>query len=72
MTGTVHFDNFKVSKILFNPMETVLMTPNYKGLIRGEGGQGDISLRTYVYDMNDAFNKLCNYRYILQLLRFAK
>lgn len=55
LTGTVHFDDFKLSKVLFDPMETVLMSPNYKGLIYGEGGKNDINLRAYISDMSGAY-----------------
>lgn len=50
MSGTMYFDNFKLSKLVFPPMDTVLMTPNYKGIVRGEGGIGDIALRVYLND----------------------
>lgn len=59
VTGTVYFDDMKVSIVKFHPMDTVLMTPNYKGIIKGENGVGDISLRAYLnedngfYDFND-------------------
>lgn len=36
-TGTVYFDDFKLYKVALDPLETVLRTPNYKGLIFGDG-----------------------------------
>ncbi|MBQ2889677.1 MAG: S-layer homology domain-containing protein, partial [Clostridia bacterium] len=56
MTGTCYFDNIKLSKVIFPPMDTVLMTPNYKGIIKGEGGVGDIALRAYISDSNGYYN----------------
>lgn len=56
LSGTVWFDNFKLYKIKFDPMDTVLMTPNYKGIIKGEGGIGDITLRAYVNELNGMYD----------------
>ncbi len=56
LKGTVYFDDFRLTKVIFDPMETVLMTPNYKGLIYGENGVGDISLRAYVNEMSGAYD----------------
>ena len=56
LTGTVYYDDFKLYKIIFDPMDTVLMTPNYKGVIKGENGIGDISLRAYVNDLNGLYD----------------
>lgn len=52
ISGTFYFDDFKLYKIKFPPMNTVLMTPNYKGIIKGENGIGDITMRAYVDDLN--------------------
>ncbi len=52
MAGKVYFDNMTLKKARFDPMNTVLMTPNYKGLITEENGIGDISLRAYVDHLN--------------------
>ncbi|MBR5156851.1 MAG: hypothetical protein IKW59_03685 [Clostridia bacterium] len=43
MTGTVYFDDFKLYRIGIDPLESVLCSPNYKGLIYGDG-YGDIDL----------------------------
>lgn len=56
MTGTISFDDFKLYKVEFTPMDTVLMTPNYKGIIKGEDGVGDISLRAYVNELNGLYD----------------
>ena len=64
--GTVWFDDFKLYKIQFDPMDTVLMTPNYKGIIKGEGGVGDIALRAYVNESNGMFD-LSNMTYTAQI-----
>lgn len=56
LKGTVYFDDYSLNTLLFDPMETVLMTPNYKGLIYGESGEGDIALRAYVNDANGAYD----------------
>jgi len=55
-SGTAYYDNFSVSKLLFNPMDTILVTPNYKGIVRGENKVADICIRTYFHDMNGRFN----------------
>ncbi len=60
--GTAYFDDLKVSVVKFEPMHTVLMTPNYKGIIKGEDGVGDIALRVYVDDCTD-FYDLNNLKY---------
>lgn len=54
--GTVYFDNVRLSKIKFAPMDTVLMEPVYKGIIKGEGGVGDISLRAYINELNGLYD----------------
>ncbi len=52
ISGTTYYDDFRLSKIIFDPMDTVLMSPAYKGIIKGEDGVGDISLRAYISDGN--------------------
>ncbi len=52
LKGKVYFDNMTLKKARFDPMNTVLMTPNYKGLITEENGVGDITLRAYVDHLN--------------------
>lgn len=52
LDGKVFFDNFSLKKARFDPMNTVLMTPNYKGIITEENGIGDIALRAYVDHIN--------------------
>ncbi|MBQ8588433.1 MAG: S-layer homology domain-containing protein [Clostridia bacterium] len=64
--GTVYYDDFKLFKIKFDPMNTVLMTPNYKGIIKGDNGVGDISLRAYVDDLNGMWD-LENFKYTAQI-----
>lgn len=57
--SVAYFDDFELAKILFDPMDTALVTPNYKGLIYGDDGVSDINLRAYMnsynggYDLND-------------------
>ena len=66
LKGEVTFDNFRASKLRFDPMDTVLMTPNYKGIIKGEGGAGDIALRAYVDDLN-GFHDLSEFKFTAQI-----
>ena len=66
LKGEVTFDNFRVSKLQFDPMDTVLMTPNYKGIIKGEGGVGDIALRAYVDDLNGSHD-LSEFKFTAQI-----
>ena len=54
--GTFWFDDFRLDVIITDPMETVLMTPNYKGIIKGDDGIGDITLRAFVDDKNGAYD----------------
>ncbi len=56
LTGTVRFDDFKLYKIRFAPMDTVLMTPIYKGIIKGDDGVGDISLRAFIHESNGFYD----------------
>ncbi|MBE7036796.1 MAG: hypothetical protein E7403_05845 [Ruminococcaceae bacterium] len=56
LTGKVYFDDYSIRTLLYDPLETVLMTPNYKGLIYGEGGVGDIALRAHVNDWNGGYD----------------
>ncbi len=51
LTGTVYFDNFRLEQIILNPLETILLKPNYKGLIYGDG-EADISLNVIVSPQN--------------------
>lgn len=57
-TGTVWFDDFKLYHIAVDPLEAVLVRPNYKGLIYGDGF-GDIDLdltigeRTNYFELED-------------------
>ncbi len=49
--GTAWFDNIAIYKIAHDPfLEAYLETPTYKGLIYGEGGEGDINLTTSLLD----------------------
>ncbi len=66
-TGKAWYDDFTFEKTLFKPMETVLMSPNYKGLVYGDGGIGDIRLKTYVLEMGGAYD-LSNMHYRAEIL----
>lgn len=48
--GTILFDDFTLSKISPDPMETVLLTPAYKGLIYGDGHKNDINADVVIND----------------------
>lgn len=60
VTGTVYFDDFELYKLGLDPFETVLVSPNYKGLIYGDG-YSDIVVDTVVsadgefYDLNNMY-----------------
>lgn len=54
MTGTVYFDDFKLYKIAYDPLESVLRSPNYKGLIYGDG-YSDINLDVIVTERKDFY-----------------
>ena len=54
--GETWGDNIRISKILFHPMDTVLMSPAYKGIIKGDDGVGDIALRAYVNEENGGYD----------------
>lgn len=56
LQGTVYFDNLKLYKIKFHPMDVVMMDPVYKGIVKGEGGLGDISLRAYINEGNGQYD----------------
>ena len=62
MTGTVYFDDFKLYRIGVDPMESVLLAPNYKGLIYGDG-YGDIDLDVLITEQLGFYHldemKLC-------------
>ena len=64
--GTAYFDDIKVGIVRFEPMSTVLMTPNYKGIIKGENGVGDIALRAYINDKSNFYNH-SNLKYTAQI-----
>ncbi len=64
--GTAYFDDIKVGIVRFEPMSTVLMTPNYKGIIKGEGGIGDIALRAYINDKSNFYDH-SNLKYTAQI-----
>ncbi len=65
-SGTAYFDDIMVGIVRFEPMSTVLMTPNYKGIIKGEGGVGDIALRAYINDKSNFYNHN-NLKYTAQI-----
>lgn len=54
--SVAYFDDFELTKVLFDPMETALVTPNYKGMIYGNDGVSDINLRVWLYDYNGGFD----------------
>ena len=54
--SSAYFDDFELTKVLFDPMETALVTPNYKGMIYGNDGVSDINLRVWLYDYNGGFD----------------
>lgn len=54
---TAYLDDVKLYKVVFEPMDTVLMTPNYKGLIYGDDKKADISLRVHFNDYNGKYVK---------------
>ena len=60
LTGTCYFDNFKLSKVIFPPMDTVLMTPNYKGIIKGDIVE-DVYLDNLVEVIDNRVEKVDNY-----------
>lgn len=51
MTGTAWFDDVTVEQIVDPPMRTVLLSPNYRGRITGEGPK-DATLRVHL-DLTD-------------------
>ena len=55
-TGTVWTDDVHMYKVKFPPMDTVLMEPVYKGIVKGEDGIGDIKVRAYINDANGAWD----------------
>lgn len=55
MTGTVYFDDLKLYRIARDPMESVLLKPNYKGLVFGDG-TGDISLDVVIREQEGFYD----------------
>lgn len=55
-TGTVWTDDVHVYKVKFPPMDTVLMEPAYKGIVKGNDGVGDIKVRAYMDSANGAWD----------------
>ena len=53
--GTVYFDDFELYHVAVNPMEAVLVKPNYKGLIYGDG-KADISLNVAIDESEGFFS----------------
>lgn len=45
--GTVYYDDFELYHVAIDPLEMVLKSPNYKGLIYGDG-KADIDLDVYL------------------------
>jgi len=54
LTGTVYFDDFKLYRVAIDPLESVLRSPAYKGLIYGDG-DGDIVLDVLIYESKSFF-----------------
>ncbi len=54
--GVSYIDDIRLYKVSFEPMETVLMSPKYKGLIYGEGGKNDINLKVYLNSYNGCYD----------------
>lgn len=53
--GTVYFDDFELYRVAIDPMEAVLLKPNYKGLIYGDG-KADISLNVAIDESEGFFS----------------
>lgn len=68
MTGTVYFDDFKLYKIGLDPLESVLRSPVYKGLIYGDG-YSDIDLDVVV-SAREGFYSLENMRLEVSLVDY--
>lgn len=54
--SVAYFDDFELSKVLFDPMDTALVTPNYKGIIYGNEGVSDINLRVWINSYNGGYD----------------
>lgn len=54
--SVAYMDDMVLTKVLFDPMETALVTPNYKGMIYGNDGVSDINLRVWLYDYSGGFD----------------
>lgn len=48
--GKVYVDDLRIEKVVMDPMDTMLISPGYKGLIYGDDGVGDIHVRAHVRD----------------------
>ena len=55
VTGTAYFDDLRLYKVMRDPMESVLVAPNYKGLIYGDG-KADINANVLVREQNDFYD----------------
>lgn len=66
LTGTVYFDDFKLYKLALDPLESVLRSPNYKGLIYGDG-DSDIVLDVLVSE-NKGLHEFDNMALSVKLL----
>lgn len=55
--GTVYMDNLKIHKVIYEPLNSYLKFPSYKGLITEPNGEGDIQLTTYVKGIGTIYNK---------------
>lgn len=54
-SGTVYFDDFELYRVAVDPMEAVLVKPNYKGIIYGDG-KADISLDVAIDESEGFFS----------------
>ena len=56
-TGSAaYIDDIRLYKVVFEPMDTVLVTPNYKGFVYGDNGVCDINLKIYLNDCSGSYN----------------
>ncbi|MBR1968997.1 MAG: hypothetical protein IKA17_01430 [Clostridia bacterium] len=53
--AAVYIDDISLSKVVMDPMDTVLVTPNYKGFVYGDNGDKDINLRVNITDYNGGY-----------------
>ncbi len=54
--GTIWIDNFKIYKVLYEPLTTYLKKPAYKGVITDPNGEGDIRVTSYLHGLGTIIN----------------